>query len=136
MRRGMMLLVTGCLLALGCLGGRMYFDKPTRYDIQLSMIKMKKQMGILEEWIRSQGDTGDPSAAVAALRTEGDVIIRLLPDRNPVIWQEITREMQQTLDFLADSLNEGQRGRASYHFKRLQDSCKSCHVRYRVGINF
>lgn len=121
---------------LGCLGGRLYFDKPTRYDIKLSMLKMKKHYELIQQWVDGAQPGQDLTDSIDRLHVEADFLLERLPDRNPVIWQETIREMQQTLNFMADSLTENQRDRAAYHFRNLRDSCTDCHVRYRIGFNF
>lgn len=125
------------LLMVGCLGGHLYFDKPTRYDIKLSMLKMKKHYEIIQSWIK--GTKGTPEGiqdSISHLRAETEFLLGKLPSRNPEIFQEKLRDMQQTLTFLEDSVKEDQPKRAKYHFDKLRDSCISCHFRYKVGINF
>ncbi|RLE19445.1 MAG: hypothetical protein DRJ08_02495 [Acidobacteria bacterium] len=121
----------------GCLGGRMYFDKPTRYDIKLSMLKMKKHYEIVQQWVKGEGGTPEATTdSVARIRTETDFLLNKLPSRNPEIYQEKLRDMLHTLDFLEESVKDNQPKRAKYHFNELRGSCTSCHFRYKVGVNF
>ncbi len=131
-------LVTGILLAamVGCLGGRLYFDKPTRYDIKLSMLKMKKHYELIQQWLDGGHPEQDLTDSVNQLQVEAAFLLERLPDRNPVIWQETIREMQQTLNFMEDSVADEQRDRVAYHFRNLRGTCTDCHVRYRIGFNF
>jgi len=124
------------LFLTGCIGGRLYFDKPTRYDVKLSMLKMKKHYEILQAWVDGHPTDRDPAESVDHLIAEGGFLINQLPDRNPVIWQETIREMQQSLTFLGDSIREDQQKRAGYHFRNVRKSCADCHMRFRVGFNF
>ncbi len=121
----------------GCLGGRMYFDKPTRYDVKLSMLKMKKHYEIVQQWVNEKGGTPETTMdSVARIRTETEFLLNKLPSRNPEIYQEKLRDMQHTLDFLEDSVKDKQVKRAKYHFDKLRSGCISCHFRYKVGVNF
>ncbi|PJB77016.1 MAG: hypothetical protein CO090_09520 [Acidobacteria bacterium CG_4_9_14_3_um_filter_49_7] len=122
---------------VGCLGGRMYFDKPTRYDIKLSMLKMKKHYEIIQQWVKGKGGTPEAvTESVTRIQTESDFLLNKLPSRNPEIYQEKLRDMQHTLDFLEESVKDNQPKRAKYHFDKLRSTCIGCHFRYKVGVNF
>ncbi len=124
------------LLLSACIGGRLYFDKPTRYDVKLSMLKMKKHYEVLQSWSNGVHMDRDPAVSVDHLMAESEFLLKLLPDKNPVIWQETIRQMQQTLEFMGDSVKLEQKKRTGYHFRNLKKSCTDCHVRFRVGFNF
>ncbi len=122
---------------VGCLGGRMYFDKPARYDVKLSMLKMKKHYEIVQQWAKNKGNTPEAVMdSVIRIRTETDFLLNQLPSRNPEIYQENLRDLQHTLDFLEESVKDNQPIRAKYHFDKLRSSCTSCHFRYKIGVNF
>ncbi len=124
------------LLAVGCIGSRLYFTDSERYDIKISMIKIDKNYETIKAYSKgAEISKQNVLKAVTNIEKELNMLINKKPSKNPTVYLEHLKEVKGILGFVKDSAKDGSVERTRYHFKRLRSSCMSCHIRYRVGIN-
>ncbi len=131
-------IVVGCLIfgMIACFGPRLYFTENERYDIKISMIKIEKNYEVIKAYSKGAEITRkNVLSAINNIKDEINKLIDKKPSKNPTVYIEHLKEVRGILNFVAEGAKDGSVERTRYHFKRLRNSCMSCHVRYRVGIN-
>ncbi len=124
------------LIAVGCIGSRLYFTESERYDIKIAMIKIDKSYETIKAYSKGADiSKSDVLNAVNNIEKQINILLNKKPSKNPTVYLEHLKEVKSILKFVKDSAKDGSVERTKYHFKRLRNSCMSCHVRYRVGIN-
>lgn len=124
------------LIAVGCIGSRLYFTDNERYDIKIAMVKIDKSYETIKAYSKGADiSKNDVLNAVNNIEKQINILINKKPSKNPTVYLEHLKEVKSILKFVADSAKDGSVERTRYHFKRLRTSCMSCHIRYRVGIN-
>ncbi len=124
------------IAAVGCIGSKLYFSESERYDIKISMIKIDKNYNTIKAYSKGEKiSKDDVLASIDNIEKEIDILINKKPSKNPTVYLEHLKEIKGILKFVKDGAKDGSVERTKYHFKRLRNSCMSCHIRYRVGIN-
>ncbi len=124
------------LIAVGCIGSRLYFTDSERYDIKISMIKIDKSYETIKAYSKGADiSKSDVLKAVNNIDAQLGILLNKKPSKNPTVYIEHLKEVKSILKFVKEGAQDGSVERTRYHFKRLRTSCMSCHVRYRVGIN-
>ncbi len=124
------------LIAVGCIGSRLYFTDNERYDIKIAMVKIDKSYETIKAYSKGADiSKNDVLSAVNNIEKQINILINKKPSKNPTVYLEHLKEVKSILTFVKDSAKDGSVERTRYHFKRLRTSCMSCHIRYRVGIN-
>ena len=124
------------LIAVGCIGSRLYFTDNERYDIKIAMVKIDKSYETIKAYSKGADiSKSDVLNAVNNIEKQINILINQKPSKNPTVYLEHLKEVKSILAFVKDSAKDGSVERTRYHFKRLRTSCMSCHIRYRVGIN-
>ncbi len=124
------------LIAVGCIGSRLYFTDNERYDIKIAMVKIDKSYETIKAYSKGADiSKSDVLSAVNNIEKQINILINKKPSKNPTVYLEHLKEVKSILTFVKDSAKDGSVERTRYHFKRLRTSCMSCHIRYRVGIN-
>ncbi len=124
------------LATISCLGPRLYFTENERYDIKIAMIKIDKSYKTLKAYSKGADiSKQDLLKATENIEKQIDTLLNKRPSKNPEVYLEHLKEVKGILTFVKDAVKDGSVQRTRYHFKRLRNSCMSCHVRYRVGIN-
>jgi len=124
------------IAAVGCIGSKLYFSESERYDIKISMIKIDKNYETIKAYTKgAEISPKDVLNAVNNIEKEIDILLNKKPSKNPTVYVEHLKEIKSILKFVKESAEDKSVERTKYHFKRLRNSCMSCHIRYRVGIN-